>query len=144
VRRRDVLLAAGLAAALPLRSALADGERLRLLLAGLLGERAPREGRVVIDIPEVAENGATVPIEVTVASPMTEADHVRELHLLAERNPSPEVAVYRFTPRSGRAFVATRIRLAESQRVHALAIMSDGTPFAASREVQVTVNGCGG
>ena len=110
----------------------------------ILGERSAEQGRIVIDLPAIAENGNTVPLSVEVDSPMTEADHVKALHVMTERNPDPEVATFYFTPRSGRAIVATRIRLAESQTVHALAEMSDGSVYAAARAVEVTIGGCGG
>ena len=75
---------------------------------------------------------------------MTENDYVKAVHVMAERNPDPEVATFRFTPRSGRATVSTRIRLAASQTVHAVAEMSDRRVYIASRAVEVTIGGCGG
>lgn len=146
--RREVLISGGalvaVTAALPRRGAVADVSEMQAWRASILGERTAEQGRIVIDLPEIAENGNTVPLSLEVDSPMTADDHVKALHVMTERNPDPEVATFHFTPRSGRAIVATRIRLAESQTVHALAEMSDGSVFAAARAVEVTIGGCGG
>lgn len=109
----------------------------------ILGDREAAEGRITLRLPEIAENGATVPLSVEVESPMTEDDHVTAVHIFAERNPLPNVTSMRFTPRSGEAVAATRIRLAETQTVRALAEMSDGSVFATARDVTVTIGGCG-
>lgn len=109
-----------------------------------IGDRTPREGRVALRLPNIAENGNSVPLAVTVESPMTAEDHVRALHLFADKNPAPEVASFRFTPAMGRAAADTRIRLGETQDVIALAEMSDGSVFIARAEVKVTIGGCGG
>ena len=144
--RRGTLLGAlalGTAGAWPLaataRSAAFD-ERLREVTGGV----EPATGRVRLDLPDVAENGEAVPLSVAVDSPMTEADHVSEVVILAEANPRPTVAQFTFTPLSGRAEVTTRIRLGESQRVTAVARMSDGSVHIAQRSVAVTVGGCAG
>ena len=145
--RREILVSGGslaIAAALPGRRAAADLSEMQAWRQSILGERTTEKGRIVIDLPEIAENGNTVPLTIEVDSPMTENDHVKALHVMTERNPDPEVATFYFTPRSGRAVVATRIRLAESQTVHAVAEMSDGSVFSAAREVEVTIGGCGG
>lgn len=113
-------------------------------IAAIVGDGAVQEGRISLDLPEIAENGNTVPLTIEVESPMTEDDYVKSVYVFAEGNPLPEVAVMRFTPRSGEAVASTRIRLAQTQKVRALAEMSDGSIFAASREVKVTIGGCGG
>lgn len=110
----------------------------------ILGDRTAEEGRISLDLPEIAENGNTVPISVGVESPMTEDDHVKAVHIFAEGNPLPNVAKMNFTPRSGEAVASTRIRLAKTQKIHAVAEMSDGSVFTAAREVKVTIGGCGG
>lgn len=110
----------------------------------ILGDRTSEEGRISLDLPEIAENGNTVPLTVEVESPMTDEDHVTAVHIFAEGNPLPNVAKMNFTPRSGEAVASTRIRLAKTQRIHALAEMSDGSVFSATREVKVTIGGCGG
>ncbi|MGH6927078.1 MAG: thiosulfate oxidation carrier protein SoxY, partial [Dongiaceae bacterium] len=86
--------------------------------------------------------GYTVPLTFDVDSPMTEADHVRVVHVVAPRNPLVRVASFHFTPRSGRARVSTRIRLAEPQNVIAVAEMSDGSLLMAKTRVEVEINGC--
>jgi len=144
--RRDVLAAAGvlgISAALS-RRAVADLPAMEAWMQEILGERTAEEGRIVLDLPEIAENGNTVPLSVEVGSPMTEDDYVEALHIMTERNPDPQVATFRFSPRSGRAAVSTRIRLAESGRVHAVAEMSDGSVYTVSRQIEVTIGGCGG
>jgi sulfur-oxidizing protein SoxY len=109
-----------------------------------LAEGVPREGKVSIKAPELAENGNNVPVTVGVASPMTEADHVKAIHIVAEGNPSPGVASFFFTPANGKAEVQLRVRLAQTQRIVVIAQMSDGSLGRADREVKVTLGGCGG
>ena len=146
--RRQVLISgsslAVVGVALPGRRAAANLPAMQAWMQSILGDRTAQEGRIVIDLPAIAENGNTVPLTVEVESPMTEDDYVKAVHVMTERNPDPEVATFRFTPKSGRATVSTRIRLVESQSVHAVAEMSDGRIYTASREVEVTIGGCGG
>jgi sulfur-oxidizing protein SoxY len=106
------------------------------------GGVAPMIGRVRLDIPPLVENGNSVPLTVSVESPMTEADHVAEIALFSERNPLPDIARFRLGPRCGEARVTTRIRLGDTQTVHALARMSDGSFHAASAELLVTLPAC--
>ena len=113
-------------------------------MAEILGEATAEEGRISLDLPEIAENGNTVPLSIEVESPMTEDDYVKSVHVFADGNPVPTVAKMNFTPRSGEAIASTRIRLAKTQKIHALAEMSDGSFFSATREVKVTIGGCGG
>lgn len=101
-------------------------------------------GKISLTAPEIAENGNSVPISVMVESPMTEDDYVESVLILAEGNPSPDVATFHFTPASGKALGTTRMRLAQTQNVIAVARMSDGTLYQDSREVKVTIGGCGG
>lgn len=101
-----------------------------------------RDGRVRIEMPEVVENGNAVPVTVSVDSPMTQADHVSAIALFSSRNPSPEVAVFRLGARLGHARVATRMRLATSQEVMAVARMSDGSCWARRVDVLVTLAAC--
>ncbi|MEM8950171.1 MAG: thiosulfate oxidation carrier protein SoxY [Pseudomonadota bacterium] len=110
----------------------------------ILGDRSAEEGRISLDLPEIAENGNTVPLTVEVDSPMTDDDHVSAVHIFADGNPLPNVAKMNFTSRSGEAVASTRIRLAKTQKIHAVAEMSDGSVFTAAREVKVTIGGCGG
>lgn len=146
-RRQAMILLGALAAAsgiLAGRPAAADVAAMRAWMQEILGDRTAQEGRIVLDLPEIAENGNTVPLAIEVDSPMTEDDHVTAVHIMTESNPDPEVATFYFTPRNGRAVVATRIRLSESQKVHALAEMSDGSVYKTARDVEVTIGGCGG
>ena len=103
---------------------------------------AVRTGKVTLDLSPLVENGNAVPVKVTVESPMTEADHVRRIALFNERNPQPDIAVFHLTPRAGRAEVATRIRLATSQKVAAVAEMADGGFWMAEASVVVTLAAC--
>lgn len=102
----------------------------------------PRPGRVELEMPLLADNGHSVPLKVTVQSPMTDADHVRGIAILSERNPRPIIARFQLGPRAGRAEIVTRIRLAGSQRVVAVATMSDGSHWYATAEVNVTESAC--
>jgi len=110
----------------------------------LLGDATPVEGRISLDLPQIAENGNTVPYTVRVESPMSDADNVKAVHLLAPANPLPQISSFFFTPQSGKATVSSRMRLAQTQEVLVFAEMSDGTVYAAKRSVKVTVGGCGG
>ena len=108
------------------------------------GGKKPAEGRVKLDLPEIAENGNTVPMTVTVESPMTAQSHVTDVLILADGNPRSGVATFHFSPASGVAEANTRIRLAATQNVLAVAKMNDGSFFTASKQVKVTIGGCGG
>lgn len=106
--------------------------------------RTIQEGRIALRAPAIAENGNAVPLTISVESPMTAADHVTRIHVFADKNPTPEVAVFHLTPASGRAQVDTRIRLGQTQEVLVLAEMSDNSLFMSRAEVKVTIGGCGG
>ena len=108
------------------------------------GGAAVETGKITLTAPEIAENGNSVPISVVVDSAMTENDYVESVMILAEGNPSPDVATFHFTPASGKALGTTRMRLAQTQNVVAIAKMSDGTLYKDIREVKVTIGGCGG
>lgn len=148
--RRKVLMSfgsAGLAvAALTLvpRRVLADTAAMKEAIKAHIGDAAMQEGRITLDLPQIAENGNTVPLTVEIDSPMSDADHVKAVHIYAEDNPLPKVASFYFSPRNGRARAATRIRLAKTQKVFAVAEMSDGSVYTANTEVKVTIGGCGG
>ncbi len=148
--RRDLLRYAGMGlaamAAMPLalRRAHATPQDVQAILADRYGDRPLTEGRIELDLPEIAENGNTVPVSIAVDSPMTADDYVKSVSIFAEGNPLPEVAMFHFTPRSGVAQAATRMRLAGTQNVLAVAEMADGTLYVARKEVKVTIGGCGG
>ncbi len=137
--RRTMLAATTLLLHPPTRAAepeLADAVR------AWAGGTVPRDGRVAIEIAPLVENGNAVPVTVRVQSPMTEADHVREIALFNERNPQRDVLRATLGPASGRAEIATRIRLSTSQQLVALARMSDGSVWQQRVEVVVTLAAC--
>ena len=105
---------------------------------------APQQGKVTLKAPEIAENGNAVPVTVSVESEMTATAYVKALHVAADGNPNPGVASFSFTPLAGKAEVQLRVRLAQTQKLVAVAEMSDGSVYMASREVKVTIGGCGG
>lgn len=108
----------------------------------VVGHVPLRSEGIQLELAQLADNGHLVPVRVVVDSPMTEAEHVREIVLLSQRNPVTRIATFRLGPWSGRAEVATRIRLAGTQRVVALARLSDGTVRMAQAEVVVTESAC--
>ena len=101
-----------------------------------------RAGRVKLELPPLADNGNSVAMKLSVESPMTAQDHVRAVHLFSERNPVRHMAAFHLGPKSGRAEIASRIRLAGSQKIIALAEMSDGSFWAGSASVVVTLSAC--
>jgi sulfur-oxidizing protein SoxY len=110
----------------------------------VIGDAKPVEGKLLLDLPEIAENGNTVPFSLSVESPMTEHDYVKAVHVFATGNPQPTVATFYFTPASGKATVASRMRLAKTQDVVGVAELSDGKFMVVTRTVKVTIGGCGG
>jgi sulfur-oxidizing protein SoxY len=139
--RRTAL--AAIAATLVARQALATPDAARDWLAGF-AKGTPQAGKVTLKAPEIAENGNAVPITVSVESEMTEKSYVKALYIAADGNPAPGVAVYEFTPLSGKAEIQMRVRLAQTEKLIVVAEMNDGSLFTASREVKVTIGGCGG
>jgi sulfur-oxidizing protein SoxY len=111
-------------------------------LRRIVGDAQVRHGRVKLQLPPLIDNGNSVPLSVTVESPMTEPDHVRAIHVLTEKNPLPDVVGVHLGPRAGRATLATRVRLADTQTVTAIAQMSDGSFWSGSAEVVVTLSAC--
>lgn len=142
--RRRVLGALGAGCCLlVLRPALATPAELQAALRERFGAAPITRGRVAIVMPVLAESGNVVPVAVRVDSPMTADDHVTGIHLFAEKNQLPEVLDIRLGPWNGKAEVASRIRLATSQQILAVAVMSDGSIWSGATEVEVTVSGCG-
>lgn len=144
--RRQLMALAGGAAVLGFsgRAAFADAAKTEEAIAEVAGDKTLKEGRIKLNLPEIAENGSTVPLKLEVDSPMTESDYVKAVHVFAEGNPNPDVATFRFTPANGRAFASTRMRLAQTQDVVAVAEMNDGSMYTARQSVKVTIGGCGG
>ena len=145
-RRRVLAIGAlgGLAAALAPRLALAKPEDVAAAIKKLYGDKKIAEGKVKLEMPQIAENGNVVPMTVSVESPMTEADHVKAVHIFAEGNPLPVVAAFYFTVASGKAACSTRIRMATTQNIVAVAETSKGELYTGKTEVKVTIGGCGG
>ena len=138
---RRLVLGGGLAL-LAVSPARATPEAMRAAMQAFAGGAEPRPGRVRLEMPTLVENGNAVPTTVIVDSPMTAVDHVVEIALFNERNPLPDIARFHLGPRCGEAWVSTRIRLGDTQTVHALARMKDGSVWAASAELIVTLPAC--
>ena len=124
--------------------AFATVEDMQKAIDDFAGGETPGSGRINLKTPEIAENGNTVPISVSVESPMTDDDYVESVIILADLNPRPGVATFKFSPASGKAEASTRMRLAKTQNVVAVAKMSDGSLFMDMKNVKVTIGGCGG
>lgn len=139
-----VLSFAGMAAILQPRLLLADEAAVAEQLKKLYGDKRFSDGKIMIDAPQIAENGLLVPVGIEVDSPMTDADYVKAVHVFADGNPLPGVVTYRFTPACGKAAATFRMRLAQTQNIVCVAEMSNGTLHMAKTEVKVTIGGCGG
>jgi sulfur-oxidizing protein SoxY len=111
-------------------------------IRSVVGAAEVQTGRVKIDVPPLVENGNTVPMTVIVTSPMTSDDYVKSIHVFNEKNPQPNIGNFYLGPRAGRAQIATRIRLADSQKIVAIAQLSDGSFWSASADVVVTLAAC--
>lgn len=147
--RRDAVKAAAwalaaAAAAIAPKLAFADEKTVAAEIKKLYGDKPMASGKIKLDVPEIAENGLVVPINVEIESPMTEADYVKAVHVFAEGNPQPGVVSYQFTPACGKASAATRMRLAQTQDIICVAEMSNGTLHTAKANIKVTIGGCGG
>lgn len=148
-RREFIRLTSAAAAvsvvALPLRGALAqDKPDWKARLEKITNGAETIEDKVTLDLPEIAENGNTVPFSVSVDMPMTSDKYVKAVHILATGNPNPDVATFFFTPQSGKAEATSRMRLGKTQDVLAVAETSDGKFYIGRRTVKVTIGGCGG
>lgn len=149
ITRRNVLALSASAAAFALSGALPEKAKaspadVDAKIGEITGGEMPQSGRVTLTTPEIAENGNTVPIAVSVESAMTDNDMVESVSIFAEENPSPNVITFHFTPLSGKAEASTRMRLAKTQNVVAVAKMADGSVFMDKKQVKVTIGGCGG
>ena len=142
MRRRLLASAAGLGLSVLVRPAVGAPDELAEAIRSFAGAAPVRAGRVLLDIAPLVENGNTVPITVTVDSPMTASDHVKSIAVFNERNPQRDVARFALGPRAGRARVSTHIRLATTQNLVAVAQLSDGSFWSHSVEVIVTLAAC--
>jgi sulfur-oxidizing protein SoxY len=120
----------------------ASPERAAAAMRAVVGDAPVRVGKVGLDMPPIAENGNSVPLTVSVESPMTLAEHVRSIHIFAEENPLPNVAHFYLGPRAGKAQISTRIRLFKSQKIVAVAALNDGSFWSGSAEIVITLAAC--
>ncbi len=141
MKRRDFLAGAAGALALP-GAALAQVDPLDPLVRAATNGAPVNKGKVTLVLPQLADNGNSVPIRITVDSPMTAADYVKSIHLYSERNPVPNMANFYLGPRAGKAEINSRVRLAGSQRVTAVAKLSDGTFWYDAAPIVVTLSAC--
>jgi len=141
-RRRFLKLTAGAAVLGAAPRAKATPAMMAAAIRDVTGAAAVRTGKVRLDVPPLVENGNTVSMTVSVTSPMTAEDHVRSIHVFVEKNPQPNVGNFVLGPRAGRAQISTRIRLADTQKVVAIARLSDGSFWSASVDVVVTLAAC--
>jgi sulfur-oxidizing protein SoxY len=146
-RRRFLGLASsaavfGAAPVVMLRPAEATPAMLATAIRNVVGAAVVQTGKVKLDVPPLVENGNTVPMTVSVSSPMTSGDYVKSIHVFNEKNPQPNIGNFYLGPHAGRAQVSTRIRLADSQKIVAIARLSDDSFWSASFEVVVTLAAC--
>jgi sulfur-oxidizing protein SoxY len=146
ISRRQALAMLGAAgvAAFAGVPAYADGAAVAAIIYGLTGGKSVGEGTIELDLPEIAENGNAVKVAFSIDSPMTADNYVKAVHVMADGNPTPDVASFNFTPAMGACSASTRMRLAKTQNIIVLAEMNDGSFKQAQATVKVTIGGCGG
>ena len=147
--RRDFLTgtarlagAIALAPVVTVRPSRATPAMMEAAIKKVVGEAAIRRGKVTIDVPPLVENGNTVPVTIAVDSPMTASDYVKSIYLFNEKNPQPNVIGAHLGPRAGKAALSTRIKLADAQKIVAVAELSDGSFWSADADVIVTIAAC--
>ena len=143
--RREFLIGSvgiGLVSAVPMGSASATPAMLEEAIRNVLGESNLQKGKITLEVPPLVENGNTVPVTIIVDSPMSKADHVKAIHVFNEKNPQPHVISITLGPRAGKARIATRIKLADTQRIVGIAEMSDGSFWTGEANVIVTIAAC--
>jgi sulfur-oxidizing protein SoxY len=143
--RREFLIGSagiGLVSALPVGSASATPAMLEQAIRNVVGESNLQKGKITLEVPPLVENGNAVPVTIIVESPMSKADHVKSIHIFNEKNPQPHVISVALGPRAGKGRVATRIKLADTQRVVGIAEMSDGSFWTGEANVIVTIAAC--
>jgi sulfur-oxidizing protein SoxY len=147
-RRRFLALTGSAAAigalpvAISVRPAEATPEMMTTAIRNVTGGASVQTGKVKLDIPPLVENGNSVPMTVSVTSPMTANDYVKSIHVFNEKNPQPNLGNFYLGPRAGRAQVSTRVRLADSQKITAIAKLSDGSFWSTTADVVVTLAAC--
>ena len=141
--RRQILAAAGgLGVALIVRPAQATPDDMKAAIRRVVGDAPVKPGKVKLNLPPLVENGNTVAMSVAVDSPMTAKDYVKAIHVFTEKNPQPNVISVKLGPRAGKAEIATRVRLADTQTVTAICEMSDGSFWSDHVEVIITLGAC--
>lgn len=145
--RRDFLAVAGklgIVVTLVPASANATPEQVTAEIKKFYADKPMADGKIKLDLPTIAENGLVVPLNFEVESPMTATDYVKAVHFFADSNPNPNIASFYYTADVPKASAQIRIRLAQTQNIVAIAEMSDGKLYKTSKEVKVTIGGCGG
>ena len=140
--RRSFIVALGSVSIVPWLNAQATTSEAVETIKKIVGQVDPRAGRVTLEIAPLVENGNLVPMTVSVESPMTSTDFVKAIHIISEKNPLPNIVSFNFGARAGRAQVSTRIRLLTSQRLWAIAEMSDGSFWQGHADTVVTLAAC--
>lgn len=141
LRRRSLLKAAAAMPLLPVVARAAAEPQVPAFIAFVAG-RPVRNGRLTLDVPRIADNGNVVPVKITMAGPFAAGAEVRSIHVFSEKNPVPQMAVFHFPVPVMRIELESRVRLAGSQRIAAVATLADGSLHAASADVAVTVSAC--
>jgi sulfur-oxidizing protein SoxY len=145
-RRRFLALSAATIGALPVvirvRPVEATPETMATAIRAVTNGATVQTGKVKLDIPPLVENGNSVPMTVSVTSPMTANDYVKSIHVFNEKNPQPNLGNFYLGPRAGRAQISTRVRLADSQKIIAIAKLSDGSFWSTTADVVVTLAAC--
>ena len=143
-RRHALKMGSGLVASMTILPSMAwaNEPAMRAAIADMFGKTDIQDGRIKLTIPTLSESGYSVAMEAEAESPMTEDNYVRRIAIFSEKNPIPLIADYHFTPLSGRARIASNIRLGGTQHVHAIAEMSDGSLWGTSSKVFVTLAAC--
>jgi sulfur-oxidizing protein SoxY len=141
-RRRFLAGGVALAFVLKTKSSRATPATMQAAIKKIVGGAPLRKGKVMIDVPPLVENGNTVPLTVSVESPMTATDYVKAIHVFNEKNPQPNVIAVHLGPRAGKAALSTRIKLAAAQKIVAVAELSDGSFWSEDADVIVTIAAC--
>jgi sulfur-oxidizing protein SoxY len=141
-RRRFLAGGTALACVLATGSSRATPATMLAAIRKVVGEAPLRRGKITIDVPPLVENGNTVPLTVSVESPMTATDYVKAIHVFNEKNPQPNIIGAHLGPRAGKAALSTRIKLADAQKIIAVAELSDGTFWSEDADVIVTIAAC--
>ena len=142
MKRRDLVLALGASPLVVVRPAGATSSEMGAAIRGYADGKPVTRGKVKLEVPPLVENGNAVPLTVSVQSPMTATEHVTGIAIFNDRNPQRDVVRFTLTPRSGKALVSTRIRLATSQQLVAVARLSDGSHWSDAVDVLVTLAAC--